>query len=112
MSITVVVAIDDNVELATHCAAEAPIVSSASLSVSIGVVDAPECPAVPVGGGAGGDVGFVAAVGLGVDCGGDALPDCASNTTVKSSVAVDGVAAIVTNCLAVARELSVEPKQL
>eukprot|EP00971_Amphidinium_carterae_P186557 3703432-Amphidinium_carterae.1 len=116
--------------------AEAPIVSSGcSLSVSIGVVVALDCPAVPVGPCAGGDVGLFAVDGLGVDCGGcGALafnlgccngelsvsnveapapavkPHCASMTTANPSVAVDGVAAIVTNYLAVARGLIVELK--
>eukprot|EP00971_Amphidinium_carterae_P122125 2418262-Amphidinium_carterae.1 len=138
MSITIVIAIDDRKEVEIDCALEAPSASSPSLSVSIGVVDAPDCLAVLVGPCAGGDVGVFAVVGLGVDCGGEGItlegafdlgccngelsvsivegpvpgvkPDCASKTTANPSVAVDGVPAIVTNCLAVARGLIVEPK--
>eukprot|EP00971_Amphidinium_carterae_P016466 325326-Amphidinium_carterae.1 len=73
MSITIVSAIDNVLELEIDCAAEPPIASSPSLSVSIGVVEAPDCPAVPVGGGPGGDCGIVADDGLGVDCGCPAL---------------------------------------
>eukprot|EP00971_Amphidinium_carterae_P016607 328027-Amphidinium_carterae.1 len=49
-----------------------PIVSSGcSPSVSIGiVVDAPGCPAVPVGIVSGRDAGLAAVDGLGTDCGG------------------------------------------
>eukprot|EP00971_Amphidinium_carterae_P209503 4155897-Amphidinium_carterae.1 len=73
MSITIVLAIDDVAELEIDCAAEPPIASSPSLSVSVGVVEALDCLAVPVGRGPGGDCGIVADDGLGVDCGGPAL---------------------------------------
>eukprot|EP00971_Amphidinium_carterae_P135292 2681332-Amphidinium_carterae.1 len=118
----------DDDPLDMDCAV-APIVSSGcSPSVSIGVVDAPGSPAVPVGTVPEGDVGMSAVDGLGIvvlrrGCSGldgrtlTVAPapivtplrgsSCPSGSIVKPS----GRPAIVANdCLAVARGLIVEPK--
>eukprot|EP00971_Amphidinium_carterae_P204845 4065315-Amphidinium_carterae.1 len=74
MSMTIVVALDVVDPLDIDCAPVSIVSSRCSPSVSIGsaigVVDEPDCPAVPVGTVPVGDVGLAAVDGLGADCGG------------------------------------------